>query len=265
VKPHSGRDLIKLMDFGAAGYGRVVLWPLVGTLASIAVSLAYVFLFQSHASGSVRATMIAGAIVMPIILAPPILMYLSMQNRKLALAERRLRVLADIDSLTSLLNRGAFTRDLDNALASGAGGALLFLDADNFKSVNDRFGHAHGDHALRIFANAIRLSVREGDMVGRLGGEEFAVFLPEAGLVEAESIAERIRASVAQAPFRPHGKRHRLTVSVGGTVFSGGADASDLFHSADKRLYQAKDAGRDCAVVGAEFDAPDEALAAVVP
>jgi diguanylate cyclase len=263
---HNRRIHIRdLMDFSATGHGRVALWPLIGTLASIAVSLAYVFVFQTGASPSVRTTMIAGAIIMPIVLAPPFLIYLTLQNRKLALAERRLQVLANIDSLTSLLNRGAFTRELDRALAAGASGALLFLEADYFKSVNDRFGHAQGDYALRIIANAIRLSVRENDIVGRLGGEEFAVFLPEAGIAETEAIAERIRASVAGAPFRPLGKRHRLTISVGGTVFSAGADAAGLFRSADKRLYQAKDEGRDRAIVGTGMIAPDEVLAAAAP
>lgn len=254
-----------LVDFSPVGYGRVVAWPLVGTLASIAVSMAYVFLFQTGASPGVRTTMIAGAIIMPIVLAPPILTYLSMQNRRLALAQQRLRVIADFDSLTSLLNRGAFTRELDNALGAGADGALLFLDADNFKSINDRFGHAQGDFALRILANAIRLSVRERDFVGRLGGEEFAVFLPGAGMAETEAIAERIRASIANAPFRPLGKRHRLSISVGGTVFAAGAAAADLFRSADKRLYAAKDGGRNRAIVGADNDIPAEALAATGP
>lgn len=253
-----------LGDFSPEGYGRIVLWPTVGTCASIAVSLGYVALFQAGASEGVRWTMVVAAVVMPVILAPPLLIYLSMQNRRLALAERRMRALANTDALTGLLNRGAFSRVLDNALAAGQSGALLFLDVDRFKTVNDRFGHAHGDDALRIIANALRLGVRQHDVIGRLGGEEFGIFLPSASCDQAQLIAERIRSTVAQAPFLPFGKRHPLSVSLGGAVFRHGAEAADLFRIADKRLYEAKAAGRDRAIVGGLADTASD-LAVMVP
>ncbi len=128
--------------------------------------------------------------------------------------------------------------------AEGAG-ALLVIDADHFKAINDRFGHGQGDEALRIISRAIRNSVRGGDLVGRLGGEEFGVFLPGANEMNAADVAERIRRAIADAAFLPNGARCPLSVSVGGAVYEVRIDFSDLFRVADQRLYEAKEAGRN--------------------
>ena len=100
-----------------------------------------------------------------------------------------------------------------------AEGALLVIDVDHFKAVNDNFGHEQGDEALRIIARKIRDEVRDTDFVGRLGGEEFSVFLPGMGQPNTEIIAERIRSAVNAAEFTPLGQQYPLSVSVGGVTF----------------------------------------------
>ena len=111
--------------------------------------------------------------------------------------------------------------------------------------MNDRFGHDSGDQALIAIANSIKAMVREPDLVGRIGGEEFGVFLPDANPEQAESVAERIRQAVGSARFAPAGAMHRLSVSVGGAVFSDQLPFAQLFRLADHQLYLAKELGRD--------------------
>jgi diguanylate cyclase (GGDEF)-like protein len=123
-------------------------------------------------------------------------------------------------------------------------GGLMVVDADNFKAINDRFGHAAGNSALKLIALGARSALRAADLIGRVGGEEFAVFLPRAGLVEARNIGERVRSAVGELDFRPLGVPETLTVSVGGTVFQGPVSLTELFESADACLYAAKRRGR---------------------
>jgi diguanylate cyclase (GGDEF)-like protein len=162
-----------------------------------------------------------------------------------------LRNLADTDPLTGALNHGAFGDALDRTLEryhdTGRGAALLLIDVDHFKSVNDRFGHQEGDRMLRLVSDLLAEHKRRDDMLGRVGGEEFALLLPEADSVAAHRVAERIRAALrgatASAPVS-------LTLSVGIAVASPAVDSSHaLLHAADRALYAAKDRGRDQAVV----------------
>jgi diguanylate cyclase (GGDEF)-like protein len=121
----------------------------------------------------------------------------------------------------------------------------MVVDADNFKAINDHFGHAAGDSALKLIALGAKSALRAADLIGRVGGEEFAVFLPRAGLVEARNIGERVRSAVGEMDFRPLGEPETLTVSVGGTVFQGPVSFTELFESADACLYSAKHRGRN--------------------
>ena len=119
------------------------------------------------------------------------------------------------------------------------------IDADNFKAINDVHGHIAGDEALTIIARSIRAVLRAGDLVGRMGGEEFAVFLPEVNQEQAEHIAERVRYSVNRASFTPDGIFCALSVSIGGAAFEQATHFSELFRIADQRLYGAKQSGRN--------------------
>jgi diguanylate cyclase len=113
-------------------------------------------------------------------------------------------------------------------------GSALVIDVDHFKAVNDRFGHMFGDDALRKISSEIKESVRESDLVGRIGGEEFGVFLPGATRREAAVVAERIRASVNAAKFSPQAGLVPLSVSVGATVYGSRSSFNEMFRLADE-------------------------------
>ncbi|MCO5162438.1 MAG: GGDEF domain-containing protein [Mesorhizobium sp.] len=239
-----------LSGISRRGWIRLARWTVFGTLGCIAIAVAFNYVFFSLLAPSALVPSLVSATVIPIILAGPLFFFLTAKLRELAIANHKLNDLASTDSLTGCLNRGAFTRVVDGFLeeSGGAGppvGALLVIDADHFKAINDRFGHHRGDEALNLIATAIRTSLRRGDLIGRIGGEEFGVLLPGAGLVEAEDIAERIRHTVSSLEFNGNSQRHDLTVSVGGAAFGRPVNFSELFRIADERLYVAKNTGRD--------------------
>lgn len=241
-----------MLDFSPRGWGRVWLWTTLGTLFCVAVVL-YVDSFNFPTmTGGERLRAIIVDLALPIILGGTMLFFLTSKLRQLAIAHHQLEVAASTDSLTGVLNRGAFTTLVDAYLTelkrSGrlSEGALLVVDADNFKSINDSFGHEHGDVALRDIAHTIRANVRAGDLVGRIGGEEFAILLPGTSAEQSVGIAERIRLAVADIAFEPvAGKRHALSVSMGGALFRHGFSFSELFRVADQQLYAAKQSGRN--------------------
>lgn len=202
------------------------------------------------------------ALGMPTALGGPILLFLQLRSAQLRDANRRLELLASTDWLTDCLNRRAFTSRVGSSLSQTDGyGTLLVIDADHFKTVNDRFGHERGDEVLQLIAGAIRDSVRDGDLVGRIGGEEFGVFLRDAGHDVASGTAERIRAAVNALFVTSDGMAQRLSVSIGGAVCAGDSGFSELFRIADRRLYEAKHAGRNRVELGRK--AADAELAAV--
>lgn len=126
--------------------------------------------------------------------------------------------------------------------------SLLMIDLDNFKSLNDRFGHAAGDHLLRYFGRLIRETIRPSDIPARFGGEEFLIILPETGKKEAQAVAERLRQRISECPFRIDSRREdvRLTISIGVTAFPDyGQSAEEMITMADLALYQAKKAGKN--------------------
>lgn len=223
-------------------------WTLIGTLSCIVVSmLVNMALFGDLGDRALQRSVVS-ALVIPAVLGMPLFLFLGVRVRGLAMSNVRLGMVARTDSLTSCLNRGAFTTRVSSLLAqqqADSTSALLMIDADNFKAINDLFGHDYGDEALAILARSIRSVLRTGDLVGRMGGEEFAVYLPNLKQSQAEAIAERIRRSVRLANFAPDGQRHLLSVSIGGAVFDGTAEFADLFRIADQRLYAAKRGGRN--------------------
>ncbi len=164
--------------------------------------------------------------------------------------QAQLETLSTTDDLTGLPNRRYFMEGLKRELLrAGRYGhplSLMMIDADHFKSVNDRFGHDGGDQALAHLAATLKAAFREVDLVGRLGGEEFAALLPDTGADEALAIAERIRQAVAQSSLIIAGSEVRLTVSIGVVNHTGGeADGKQLLKWADEALYEAKRAGRN--------------------
>lgn len=226
----------------------VVKWTLLGTLFCVLVSLIFNIMMFDSLGGSALHRALITATVLPCMLALPSFLFLSIRIRGLALRNRRLGAVARTDSLTACLNRGAFTSRVGRALAEcapDAKGGLLMIDADNFKAINDLHGHDYGDEALTIIARSIRAVLQPGDLLGRIGGEEFAVYLPDQDHQQADATAERIRRAVCLANFAPEGSRHGLSVSIGGAVVEGRSSFAELFRIADKRLYHAKNGGRN--------------------
>jgi diguanylate cyclase (GGDEF)-like protein len=163
--------------------------------------------------------------------------------------ERELERLAYYDELTGLPNRRSVLRQLEALLSRarrhGHSLAVLMVDADHFKALNDRHGHAAGDDALRALADRLRERLRAEDIAGRFGGEEFVIGLPDAGAAGAASVAEDVRSAVAERPMTIAGHLLTLTVSVGWAAWQD-EDLGQLLALADGALYEAKAAGRDC-------------------
>ncbi|MGB3390875.1 MAG: GGDEF domain-containing protein [Pseudaminobacter sp.] len=168
---------------------------------------------------------------------------------QLTAAHRRLAEKASRDPMTGMLNREAFFAVIDASRRKADRGALLIIDADHFKRINDSYGHLTGDRALLEIVAAITRGVRAGDTLGRIGGEEFGAFLIGATDAEATVVAERIRREVEQISFKPTDEGTiPLTVSIGGTTCKLGATVSELMRAADRCLYEAKRRGRNLAI-----------------
>jgi diguanylate cyclase (GGDEF)-like protein len=183
---------------------------------------------------------------------------ISERSRELDLTRRRLEEqnillseLSVIDSLTGLHNRRFLERrlayEVERARRYQRELALLVVDIDHFKRVNDTYGHSAGDAVLRTVAGALRDVCRRQDLIARYGGEEFVVVAPETDALGARAVAERLRASVHAQQFT-EGPEWPLTVSIGVAILGDRSDPNALFRAADAALYQAKRGGRDRAV-----------------
>jgi diguanylate cyclase (GGDEF)-like protein len=225
-----------------------VLWR---TTASALVGLALAHLIDRllfrHLEEEARLMGEAETMLLSLGLFTPLCFFMFVQIAHLQAANRHLAMLAATDALTGCLNKGGFTALVADWIdrSSQFQGALLVADVDHFKHINDGYGHDQGDIALKLIADALRASIRSGDLLGRIGGEEFAVFLPDADAQSAIDIAERMRSGVTRSGFAPGGIFHRLTISVGCAAFGGPVSYTELFKQADERLYDAKRAGRD--------------------
>ena len=211
------------------------------------------------------------AVSLPIIVfAVPLVVLLqrSFRHAQLVTASR-------IDSKTGLLNAATWEREaaaeVARAVRTRTPLALALVDIDHFKGVNDTFGHLTGDRALKAIARTFRIFLRDYDLIGRFGGEEFAIVLPQTSALDAYGIAERIRDHIAVAPLDvgdlPDGKHVRVTVSVGVAALGApwdtrtGSQITDLLATADRALYQAKRAGRDRVCVVTDdtvFNSPEQ-------
>ena len=165
-------------------------------------------------------------------------------------AREELRSQAMHDVLTGIWNRRAvldqLSRELDRSTRANTTTGVLMPDLDHFKKINDTYGHLTGDAVLREVAKRVTESVRSYDTVGRYGGEEFVVVMPNCGKAGIEQNAERIRLAISSVPILTDPAKITITVSVGATVATAGAGSNnDVLTAADGALYQAKEAGRN--------------------
>jgi diguanylate cyclase (GGDEF)-like protein len=166
--------------------------------------------------------------------------------------EERLAYMATHDSLTGLPNRRMFEGALERAVARtrrGVRSVLLVLDIDNFKSFNDALGHLEGDQALSNFAFLLQRHVRAGDLLARIGGDEFAVLFEDTSVENAAEVAERMRAAAGEEEFVSHARAHELSLSGGLVPVEGSLDAREVFDHADAAMYEAKEQGRNRVIV----------------
>jgi diguanylate cyclase (GGDEF)-like protein len=176
-------------------------------------------------------------------------------------SEERYRQLSVTDSLTQLYNARHFKTTLDQEMLRAQryrrSMVLLIADVDNFKSINDTYGHAEGDRVLEALAETIRSCLRITDTAYRYGGEEFAILMPEVTAQEGAVLAERVREQFVKTPQEmPGGTTIYVSISIGITQYEPGDDAKSFFSRADSGMYQAKQRGKDRVVVAAPPSGP---------
>jgi diguanylate cyclase (GGDEF)-like protein len=174
--------------------------------------------------------------------------------KHLEVEQKILRKQVDQDALTGVSSRTSLLRELKAALAraskTGQPLAVVMADLDHFKAVNDTHGHLVGDKVLREVAARIKAALREFDVVGRYGGEEFVVLLENTSSHTAHQIADRMRVRIGSTPVHIANKSLDLTISQGLAVREDGDDSQSLLRKADQAMYKAKQAGRNCVVEG---------------
>lgn len=253
----------RLAELPKGGWLRVITMTAAITLAVTTIATVVSYYAAIWFNGRVTVADVLVALALCVCLAPPITSFLLVKMQQLRLANQKLHIYATTDGLTGTLSRAAFTTQVERHLSAHASdlerdgqsaGSLLILDVDKFKRINDTFGHQQGDVALRLIAAAIRANARSFDRVGRLGGEEFGVFLVDAAPEYARAASERIRQAVADIEFAPEVSPTHLSISIGVSTARWGDTFSDIYHTADMNLYQAKSLGRNQVVMSGYDD-----------
>lgn len=226
-------------------------WTFSGAVGCTAVAVLITYYYIAPFGAEVMATSMRLALFIPLLLAIPLFAFIGIKLQQLALANDLLTLASRYDGLTGCLNRAAFTSDA-SAFFSGQAlrstsvtSALMVVDADHFKRINDHHGHLAGDVALVAIATQIGNVVGDCGIIGRLGGEEFGVFVPHIRADATGALAERIRLAVADGADGIAPGAQPVTVSIGVALFTYPAHYEDVFKIADDQLYLAKNTGRN--------------------
>jgi len=229
---------------------KTVMWCLLIALFAVSATDAmYAQFFPEIAANQGPALRVFTFGLATVIAAPILILFFRMSLRMSAF-NAQLKEVARRDGLTGLLNRTALEeivrrRADEPRHDEEPEDALIIIDIDHFKRINDTHGHAAGDHVLRMVSVCIAGNVFERDHVARLGGEEFGVYLVGAGAGGAVQAAERIRAALEECTSHYEGELIRVTASVGGALFPHGAAYQTIYQGADFALYRAKRTGRN--------------------
>ena len=249
--------MVKLLtDIGR--FNTVVIITIVAALAAITVTVSAVTLLNFYGFDIRLGFALGFAAGVPLIVTPPIAWVLIGLLLKIAQQEEEMRNLASYDSLTGLLSRHAFFESANSHISLANRNKSLFvvmlIDLDHFKSINDQYGHPAGDAVLKLFADVVNSVARRSDIVGRLGGEEFAMILPTTSTEEALEFSARLHKSVNQAVLKYGDALINYTVSIGLAASSTARvnNLDNLLTRADLALYQAKRNGRNQTLVFTE-------------
>lgn len=231
----------------------VDVWKFVVPIAFVCIFVSELFIVGMYAIAGPEAfrfrNILIMGLVVPTLISVPITLWVARLNLKLHRAHSKLQVLADTDALTDLPNRRQFFNAaqplLDRCAASDQQATLLIIDADHFKDLNDSYGHAAGDQALVVIADVLRETTRHSDLLSRVGGEEFAVLLPQTTAIQSHRLAERIVTNVTASPVTMEGAIIEFSVSCGIADTAVSFDLATLFTAADDAMYQAKKEGRN--------------------
>jgi diguanylate cyclase (GGDEF)-like protein len=225
------------------------------TLTTVTVSIALtgllVALFGIYIPGIKLSLVLVIATIVPFIVTPVISWYLVSLILKTYKLEKEMRAIASYDSLTGLLSRHAFFDNANHYYSLAKREKNIFsvmaVDLDHFKAINDQYGHAAGDAVLKLFGNVTNSVSRQSDMIGRLGGEEFALILPSTNTDEAFEFAERLHIAINKAVINYNKVLIRYTASIGLTTFDPESDDTieSMLACADQALYRAKHNGRN--------------------
>ena len=234
----------------------VVIVTLIAMLAAIIVTMSGVTLLNYFHGFQIRIGLaLAFAAGVPLVVTPPIGWVLVGLLMTIARQEEEMRNLASYDTLTGLLSRHAFFETANSHISLANRNKSLFVvmlvDLDHFKSINDQYGHPAGDAVLKLFADVVNSVARRSDIVGRLGGEEFAIILPTTSTDEALEFSARLHKAVNQAVLKFGGALINYTVSIGLAPSSTARvnNLDNLLTRADLALYQAKRNGRNQTLV----------------
>ncbi len=232
-------------ELGARPAGLLV-WPLRAMALMFAARLLLTLWLGEGGSLYLNDPLPSNLVILGLLMTFGLLLHLCLG---LAVALRlagKLRALSRLDSLTGLPNRRAADEMLAQLLKDGAPAALLAVDVDHFKRINDEHGHLVGDRALVHLAALLRAELRAADAVARIGGEELLVLMPHSGLDAATELAERLRERVAAQALRVGGRELAMTVSIGVALRHAVDSAESWLARADAAMYTAKRAGRNC-------------------
>lgn len=188
----------------------LVIKSIVITLVAATTATIAAYFSSAEFGPIVQQDAVKDALLISVFVALPIAFYIQLQSLQLSKSNQALQRANDqleqdhknameqasLDAMTNVFNRVAFVREVEVRSQTASQGVMLMLDADNFKKINDKYGHAAGDLALKRLSEVMKSNTREQDIIGRLGGEEFGIYLPEADLERGHQVAERIRKNV---------------------------------------------------------------------
>lgn len=247
----------RLLPYLRVKSGRhVLIWTGLITIISVGapvVSLAVPMAMMPRLPASAFWGTLAIAAAIPLLIAPPISLFALSMLRLLTMTIERVDEYVRFDALTGVLSRAYLLGQIRDRLA--VGGVFLMADADRFKAINDTYGHDVGDEALKTVANALRVALGPDALIGRLGGEEFGVFLAGADEARGARAAAAVCSAMRDLGAVVADRELRLTISVGCAAHRFGQSLEETMKRADQALYEAKHGGRDRFCVAAEPEA----------